>query len=304
VREPLTFHTLDVFTGRAFAGNPLAVVENADALDDARMQAIAREFNLSETVFLRSPKDPLNTAAVRIFTPTGELPFAGHPTVGAAVLLAETRAAEVLARQNVVVTLEAPAGALRCEVIRSRASGVSYAEFATPFLPQPHADAPAAEAIAAALGLDVADIGFDGHAPLFCAAGPSFLFAPLASAAALDRAAKRAPHFGEALSGAIGLYAYTRETVEEASAIQARMFAHGQGFDEDPATGSAAAAFACVALAFESPEDGEHELFIEQGRQIGRPSRITLRMQVAEGRLAGVEIGGQAVRVSEGRLFA
>lgn len=301
---PLRFHTLDVFTNRAFAGNPLAVVENADALSDAQMLAIAREFNLSETVFLQGPRDPLNTAAARIFTPGGELPFAGHPTVGAAVLLAETRGADMLARHDVVVTLEERIGVIRCEVIRSR-GGVAYAQFSLPALPTKlDAPPPPPAALAAALGLEPQDIGFDGHAPSRHSAGPAFLFAPLGSAAALERARKAAPHFAAVIGEAIGVYAYTRETKHENSAIQARLFAHGVGFDEDPATGSAAAAFAGVALDFERPEDGEHELFIEQGHQMGRPSRITLRMSVAQGRLTDVAIGGQAVRVSEGRLIA
>jgi trans-2,3-dihydro-3-hydroxyanthranilate isomerase len=303
VSGPLRFHTLDVFTDRAFAGNPLAVVEAADGLSDADMQAIAREFNLSETVFLQSPRDPLNTAAARIFMPAAELPFAGHPTVGAAVLLAQTRAPEVLARQSVVVTLEERVGTIRCEVIRSR-SGVAYAQFATPFLPQKQSGAPSRAALADALGLEAEDIGFDGHAPARCAAGPSFVFAPLRSAAALNRAAPQAPYFAAMMNGDVGLYAYTRETLRPESAIQARMFGHGVGVVEDPATGSAAAAFARIALEFEKPDDGEHELFIEQGHKMGRPSRITLRLRVAGGELAGVEIGGQAVRVSEGKIIA
>lgn len=298
----LSYHLLDVFTDKRFTGNPLAVVEGANALGAAEMQTIAQEFNLSETVFLREPRDPVNSAAVRIFTPQRELPFAGHPTIGAAALLAETRAGDVLSRNDVVVILEAEIGPVRCEVLRGR-SGVTYAECALPSTPRRGAAAPAAKALAAALSLAPEDIGFDAHEPVICAAGPAFVFVPLRSRAALNRARRIPEAFGAIVDPAVvGAFLYTRETVNPSSAIHARALAHGLGFEEDPATGSAAAAFAAVALAFERPDDGEHELFIEQGYAMGRPSRITLRMWVEQGVLARVAVGGQVVRVGEGRL--
>jgi trans-2,3-dihydro-3-hydroxyanthranilate isomerase len=297
----LAYHLLDVFTARRFCGNPLAVVEGADALSPDEMQAIAREFNLSETAFLLAPRDPVQTARIRIFTPQRELPFAGHPTIGAAALLAETRAGALLAAQPVALVLEAAIGLLRCEALRGT-SGVTYAECALPAPPQAGPDAPGKEAIAAALSLDPDDIGFDAHAPAFFSVGPSFLFVPLRARAALDRA-RRAPELFAALLGdAAGAYLYTKEPVDPVAAVHARMLAQGLGFEEDPATGSAAAAFAAVALAFERPNDGAHEFFIEQGYAMGRPSRITLRMWVDGGRLSRVVIGGQVVRVAEGRL--
>lgn len=297
----LAYHLVDVFTDRPFTGNPLAVVEGAQPLSAPQMQAIAREFNLSETVFLQEPRDALHSAGLRIFTPERELPFAGHPTIGAAAVLAETRAGDALARNGVVVVLEAGVGLLRCETLRGRA-GVTYAECALPMTPSAAGPAPAPEDLAAALSLDVADIGFDAHVPSAFAAGPAFVFAPLRSRAALDRARRAPQAFAAALGDAAGVFLYTRETADPAAAIHARMFAHGLGFEEDPATGSAAAAFAAVALAFERPEDGEHELFIEQGYAMGRPSRITLRMRVAQGELTRVRIGGQVVRIGEGRM--
>ncbi|WP_424360677.1 PhzF family phenazine biosynthesis protein [Methylocystis parvus] len=297
----LSYALLDVFTDRRFAGNPLAVVEGAHALGGDEMQAIAREFNLSETVFLLEPRDPVHTARVRIFTPATELPFAGHPTIGAAAYLAETRAGDLLSRHGVAVVLECKLGLLRCEALRGR-SGVTYAELALPVVPATLAGAPDGAALADALSLAPEDIGFDGHAPTIRAAGPAFVYVPIASRAALDRARRAAP-FSDVIGAAAGAFLYTRETVDPASAVHARMFANGLGIDEDPATGSAAAAFAAVALEFERPDDGEHELFIEQGYAMGRPSRITLRMTVERGALTRVAIGGQAVRVGEGRLF-
>ncbi len=301
MRRSLVYHLVDAFTDRRFSGNPLAVVEGAEALSAQEMQAIAREFNLSETVFLREPLDPAHSAGLRIFTPERELAFAGHPTIGAAALLAETRAGDALARNGVVVVLEAGVGALRCETLSGR-NGVTYAECALPMTPRKAGPAPAPQALAAALSLPVEDIGFDAHVPSAFAVGPAFVFAPLRSRAALDRARRAPEAFAAALGDAAGVFLYTRETVDPAAAIHARMLAHGLGFDEDPATGAAAAAFAAVALAFERPEDGEHELFIEQGYAMGRPSRITLRMGVARGALARISIGGQVVRVGEGRL--
>ncbi|WP_457798344.1 PhzF family phenazine biosynthesis protein [Methylocystis sp. S23] len=297
----LTYHLLDVFTDRRFTGNPLAVVEGADALSDAQMQAVAREFNLSETVFLLEPRDPVHSARMRIFTPAAELPFAGHPTIGAAALLAETRARDLLSRHGVAVALECALGLIHCEALRG-SGGVAYAELTLPGTPTTLEGAPPPRALAEALSLAPEEIGFGAHLPTRHAAGPAFVFAPVASRAALDRA-RRAPQFSAVAGAAAGVFLYTRETVDPASAVSARMLANGLGIDEDPATGSAAAAFAAVALRFERPSDGEHELFIEQGYAMGRPSRITLRMTVEKAALARVAIGGQAVRVAEGRLL-
>lgn len=298
--QALRFHILDVFTDRKYCGNPLAVVEGAHALVAGEMQAIAREFNLSETVFLLEPRDPVHTARARIFTPATELPFAGHPTIGAAALIAETRASDLIARSDVAIVLEEESGPVRCEARRTR-SGLLYAQFASPALPKQTGESASSEAFARALSLAPAEIGFGAHVPTTYAAGSIFAFVPLCSRAALDRA-RRTAAFEETLGQAIGAYLYTRETVDAASAIHARMLANGLGFEEDPATGSAAAAFAGVAHEFEEPDDGEHEIFIEQGYAMGRPSRITLRMRVEGGRLESVIVGGCVVRVAEGWL--
>ena len=172
---------LDVFTETPLAGNPLAVVLDADGLDDARMQAIAREFNLPETVFVFAPRDPVNTAALRIFTPGRELPFAGHPTVGAAALVAHLRAPQMLAAQDLRLVLEEQVGDVVC-VARHRRGQALAASFTLPRLPQEGGPAPSAEEIAARLGLAPADIGFGAHRPVVYGAGVDFVFAPLASA--------------------------------------------------------------------------------------------------------------------------
>ncbi|PWB84513.1 MAG: PhzF family phenazine biosynthesis protein [Methylocystaceae bacterium] len=296
----LRFHTLDVFTRAKFAGNPLAVVLDADRLDGAEMQNIAREFNLSETVFVLEPRDRVNTARLRIFTPASELPFAGHPTIGAAVLIARTRAADILARQGLVVTLEEEVGVLRCEVVER--GGAPLARFTTPRPPVRIGEAPPLDLLARSIGLEAGDIGFDGHTPSVYSAGVEFAFVPVGTRDALDRARPDPALFSSAMGAASGAYLYTRDTVEESSAVCARMFTNGLGIGEDPATGSAAAAFAGVAHAFEAPEDGEHELIIEQGYKMGRPSRIILGLSVAAGRLVGVSVAGHAIGVSQGEL--
>jgi trans-2,3-dihydro-3-hydroxyanthranilate isomerase len=300
VKSTLAFNTLDVFTDQKFSGNPLAVVSGADRLSDSQMLAIAREFNLSETVFLLEPRNPVNSARLRIFTPATELPFAGHPTIGAAILIAQMRAGEMLARHDLVVVLEETIGTIRCEVIKGR-GGATFAQFAIPEAPRKIKATPSPVALARAFSLEPADIGFARHAPSIYSAGLAFIFIPLRSRAAVDAARIDATEFS-ALTDVSGAYLYTNETVNSASAVYARMFPRGLGISEDPATGSAAAAFAGVAHEFERPEDGDHEFFIEQGHKMGRPSRITLRMTIEDGRLASVQIGGQAVRVSEGTL--
>jgi trans-2,3-dihydro-3-hydroxyanthranilate isomerase len=294
------FYTLDVFTREPLAGNPLAVVIDCDGLDSSRMQRIAREFNLSETVFVLPARNPINTARVKIFTPATELPFAGHPTVGTAVLLASLRAPELAGGRDLAVVLEEEVGDIHCTVRLAR-EAASYAYFDLPRLPEKIGDADA-RALAAALSLAPADIGFDGHAPSVYSAGTPFCFAPIASRAALVRAKPDPALIARAAADGRGVYLYARDTLDPAHAVHARMFGAGVGISEDPATGAAAAAFAGVAMEFEKPGDGEHAIVIEQGFAMGRPSLITLGMHVERGQLIGATIGGHAVRVSEGSL--
>jgi len=297
----LKFHLLDVFADRPFCGNPLAVVDNADALAPAEMQAIAREFNLSETIFLLEPHNPVHTARARIFTPQRELDFAGHPTVGATALIAQTRGRDMLMRSSLAIALETGVGVLRCEARRA-GDDLVYAQVALPTPPWSPRPSPSVPALAAALCLPEAEIGFGAHRPSVFDSGATFVFAPVKSRAALESARPDPSLFPLAARDAIGVYLYTLETYEPMSAIHARMLAHGLGFDEDPATGSAAAAFAGVAMAFERPEEGEHEIRIEQGDAMGRPSRITLFMSVENGELADVAIGGLVRPFGQGVL--
>ncbi len=297
--EHARFHTLDVFTHSKFSGKPLVVFEYGDGLAQSDMAALAREFNLP-AAFLCAPRDPVNSARMRVFTPWGEeRSFSAQALVGVAILLARTRAGEILARREVVVVLEIAEEIFSCEAICSK-SGVCYAQFALSRAAKQGGEAPGAGLLAAALALTPQDIGFRGHAPRSYSAYAPFVFVPVGSRAALDRASPAPALFEQVLGGTAGLYLYTAETIAPDSAIHARLF--GPGGVEDPASGAAAAAFAGAALEFERPKDGEHQIFIEQGHKIDRPSRLTLRMSVAGGALANIHLGGQAVEIAHGEL--
>jgi len=299
-----SYAILDVFTETALAGNPLAVVRDAAGLDDAAMQAIAREFNLSETVFVLPATRPGHTARVRIFTPARELPFAGHPTVGASILLAADRFGDAAGEQEAVIVLEEEVGPIRCGVTL-RAGRPGEAEFDVPRRPSMLAAPIDKDAAAAALGLLPREVGFENHVPCAFEAGVPFAFVPVHG---LDAVARAAPVPG-LWAGAFGgdrpnsAFVYCRDCVRHDAAFHARMFAPEMGIGEDPATGSAAAAFAGVVHRFDAPSDGRHVLPIEQGVEMGRPSSIRLEIDVAAGELHAVRIGGSAVRVAEGTLF-
>jgi len=287
------FATLDVFTDRRFAGNPLAVVLDSEALDAAAMQAIAREFNHPETVFVFAPADPAHRARVRIFTPARELPFAGHPTVGTAVLLG---ARDGGGRDLV---LEEGIGPVQC-TLESTSGGAPGARFAIPQLPAEVGPAADDAAIAAALSLAPSDIGEGG--PARWSAGIPLTFVPVASLAAMARCRPDLAKFDAAFGAGAAVYVFCKETVEPGHHFHARMFAPGMGVPEDPATGSAAAAF--TGLLARRLSDGTHALVIEQGYEMGRPSLIRLTAEVAAGRLLSASIGGNAVIVTEGTIEA
>lgn len=297
------FVTLDVFTSLRFAGNPLAVVLDSEGLGTVEMQAIAREFNLSETVFVFPAADPHQRADIRIFTPARELPFAGHPTVGTAVLLAvidqhgKPGAAAFGLREQV--------GVVPCVAeVQSETSGT--ARFRLPRLPSSWGEGKDTAACAWALGLDPTEIGFDRHVPSRHSGGVGYDLVPVASLDALARSKAQ----GEAFDKAFGdsdhpaAYVYTRVPDAEGLRFRARMFGPGMGIAEDPATGSAAAAFAGALMQCEPLGDGEHDIVIEQGVEMGRPSDIFLQMVIRNGALVAAEIGGGAVVVSRGELLA
>jgi trans-2,3-dihydro-3-hydroxyanthranilate isomerase len=287
------FATLDVFTDRRFAGNPLAVVLDAEALDTAAMQAIAREFNHPETVFVFAPADPAHRARVRIFTPARELPFAGHPTVGTAVLLGPRDGG------GRDIVLEEGIGPVRC-TLESTSEGGGSARFAIPQLPTEVGPTADVAAIAAALSLAPSDIG-EGR-PARWSAGIPLTFVPVTSLATIARCRPDLAKFDAAFGAGAAVYIFCNETAEPGHHFHARMFAPGMGVSEDPATGSAAAAFA--GLLARRLSDGTHAFTIEQGYEMGRPSVIRLTAEVAAGRLVSASVGGNAVVATEGTIEA
>lgn len=286
--------TCDVFTDTAFQGNPLAVVLDAHGLDSDRMQTIAREFNLSETTFVLPSVDPKNTARVRIFTPGGELPFAGHPTVGTAFVLATLG---LTGKSRDCITLEEGVGPVPVKLeFNSSATHVVRCTLSTPRTPERLAAGPARSDVAAMLGLVVADLTYDTEV---WNCGVPYLVVPM-TLDALSRAELDGPRWRTLLSGTP-----TREVYPVAPAgdhtWRVRMFAPGHGVAEDPATGSAAAAFAGW-LAQHETCDGRARWTILQGGEIGRPSRIELEADVDGGVVRAVRVGGAAVLVSEGEI--
>lgn len=296
----------DVFTGTRLEGNPLAVVFDAEGLGCEVMQAVAREMNLSETVFVLPPDNPAHAHRLRIFTPATELPFAGHPTVGAAVALAERQYGEVEGDLDLVTMLEENVGPVRAAV-RLRANLPTFAEFDLPKLSERLAYEPDIDGLSAMLGLNPRDIGFENHRPSLWSAGVPFLAVPLHDLAATGRItfdrqiwAKVAP--ADALRRA-PIYVYCRSGVHHGASFHARMFSPPMGILEDPATGAAAAALSGAIHHFDALPDGLHRLLIEQGVEMGRPSHIHLHIEVNGNRVSRARIGGEAVPIASGTLY-
>lgn len=274
----------DVFTEQAFGGNPLAVIPDASGVAEAQMQRIAREFNFSETTFVLPPEDAAHDAKVRIFTPTRELMFAGHPTVGTAIALAG------LGKAGPKMVLELGVGPIPVTVTDH------HAAFATRV---PLATAPAAppETVAGCLGLELPALRQDRHPPIEASLGTPFTLVELTDPDALDAASPNIDGFRAATSdpGRLAILAYVRNGAQ----IEARMFAPLGGILEDPATGSAAAALA----AYLGQLDGVSGTFdISQGVKMGRPSRIEAEVLVENGAPVEVRIAGHAIKIMEGRL--
>jgi trans-2,3-dihydro-3-hydroxyanthranilate isomerase len=289
--------TVDVFTDRAFGGNPLAVVLDAGGLSTAQMQAIAVEFNYSETTFVLPPRDAAHDAQVRIFTVTSEIPFAGHPNVGTAFVLA-TQAAKPPAR----LKFEEGAGLMPVEIL-TEGGRVVGAELTapqalkklTPF---------SAEQAAACISLTAADIRTDRHPPQIASVGLPFLVVEVASRDALRRARPDASAFARTFlcDGSDAVYFYTRDVPPaEACDLQARMFHPGSsGLSEDPATGSATVAAAALLADLASERDGELKLRIGQGVDMNRASLLLTRVVKQSGAIVSAHVGGGCVQMMEG----
>lgn len=296
----LRYYTLDVFTDQVFGGNPLAVFPEANALDSHQMQLIARELNLSETVFVTDSKNPDCMNRLRIFTPQRELPFAGHPTVGAAFLLAQIGAI-YLESGDTRVVFEESVGQVPVE-IRSRHGKPVYTQLTTAVRPQVDNDVPGREVVASMLGLDESDISEESFAIQMASCGVPFLLVQLNTLSAVARAQLNLlvwqQHLQESWASAV--YLYAREAVLPSSHIHARCFAPAMGVMEDAATGSAATALAGALALRSEKRDADFRWIIEQGFEIKRPSFLETQVVKRNSNVMTVKVGGASVMVLEG----
>jgi trans-2,3-dihydro-3-hydroxyanthranilate isomerase len=289
----------DVFTDRPFAGNPLAVFPDGRGISDHTMAKIARELNLSETVFVLPAEQPGHARRLRIFTPGSELPFAGHPTIGTAHVLTALREVETHEGENRLVLQEGvgPIG-VRVDVRDSRPV---FVQLQAARLPEVGPAPPPADDLAQVVGLTVDDLA---GAPVGLSCGVPLLFVPLRDRAALGRARVRIDRLAAVLSSwwTRELYLFTRDVETPGTDFRARMFAPSIGVVEDPATGSAAVALA-GHLADQDPRaDGVLRWAIEQGVEMGRPSVLELEAEKSGGRVVAVRVGGASVLVAEGTM--
>lgn len=291
-----TYETVDVFTGSRFGGNQLAVFTDARGLSDAEMQSLAAEMNYSETTFVLPPADPANTARIRIFTRRHEMPFAGHPNVGTAYVLARHGRDEAG-----VLRFEEMAGLVTVKIKADAAGEVRGAVIDAPQPLSTGVELPTA-AIAACAGLDPQDIVIDAHRPVRASVGVHFVLAQVQSAS-LARATPDLSQFRAllkatpALEGRFSLFLYAREN---AGTLRARMFAPLGGTWEDPATGSASATLAALLLSLDGGASASFTL--SQGVEMGRPSQLDLTAHRASDGIRA-SVGGDCVPVFRGEAL-
>ena len=301
-----TYHLLDVFTDRPFGGNPVAVFPEAAALPEAAMRVIAGELNLSETVFVLPPRSG-GTARLRIFTPKMELPFAGHPTIGTAFLLAtlgvRTGPVASSAAETLHLLLEEESGPVPVTVRTVRGAPAS-ATLTAPRLPEFGDGVPSRRELAALLALDEPDVLDAEWRPRAASAGVPYLFVPVRDRRALARASVDLSVWRRSLATAWAphLYVITPDVERPGSSVRARMFAPAMGITEDPATGAAAAALAGYLAALSPRREGAVSWVIEQGFEMGRPSILEVAAELRDGTPMVVRVGGSAVLVGEGTL--
>jgi len=297
------FRIVNVFAEEALAGNPLAVFEDARSMDERTMQALALQFNLSETTFVLPPENPEHTFRLRIFTPAEELPFAGHPTVGSAFVLAHAGRIPLQGEKTSIVFGE-NVGPVRVDIRAHNGKPVS-SQLWVAQLPEFGPPAPATEEIAVALGLDPDDVLEDERdRPVTVSCGTPYLCVPLRSLDAVRRARISWEWWNRTMSThwTRAVFLFSHETESKDATVQARMFAPVFGIEEDPATGSAAAAFAGYLARREKLTAGSARWVIDQGIEMGRPSRMEVEADAANGALTAVRVAGPSVVMTEGHL--
>ncbi len=292
----INYHLLDVCTDTQFRGNPLAIVPKADLLNAEIMQKIAREFALSETAFISQPVTKRNTAKIRIFTPAGELPFAGHPTIGTAVFLGLTQRATA-------IRIEEKVGVITC-VMDKLGKKLGEANFSVPHLPEEVGTAPDKVAIAQTLGLAPEQIGCAVFEPARYSGGLEYMLVPVQDRKALSSIKLNQRGWTDVYGTGHGasVYAFTLNNEKNGPDFLARMFDLTLPGTEDPATGSAAAALIGLVAKNIQQETGQFNYTVEQGIDMGRPSLIKMQVGKRDGKLVHGGIGGKAILIGQGVL--
>ncbi|MBI5666849.1 MAG: PhzF family phenazine biosynthesis protein [Chloroflexi bacterium] len=295
----LHYHLVDVFTDQRFGGNPLAVFTNGRGLTTETMQAIAKEFNLSETTFVLPPEDPANDWRVRIFTPASELPMAGHPTVGTSFVLATEKLVDV-SEQQPTIRLEELVGVIPVTFTFDGGQPVMATMQQLP--PRFGPVFEDRRAVADMLCLDVSALD-DGPVEVI-SCGTPFLLVPVKTLAAVQNIRLRIDIWERALANyeSSKLFVFTRETIYPGSTVHSRMFAPSLGIREDPATGAASGPLGCYLVKYGWVKANPAVIVSEQGIEIGRPSFIHIRIEQTGGQINGVFVGGQCVYIGKGYI--
>lgn len=298
----IRYLTTDVFTGTRFGGNQLAVIPDARGIPEELLLPICREFNYSETTFVYPPEQAGHTRRVRIFTPGGEVPFAGHPTIGTAIVLAAT--GEIpLENGEARIIFEENVGAVPV-VIRGVHAGGGWAQLSAAKMPEIGPPVPSRSMLAKMLGLTTDDIMATSERPQAVSCGLPFLIVPLTSVAAVSKARVNVERWEETLAHAWAsmIWVYAADAEGGDRHYRARMFAPGISVPEDPATGSAAVTFAGFLAARSRTRNGTLAWTVDQGVEMGRPSRLEIEADKTDGTVAALRVGGEAVLVAEGQM--
>jgi trans-2,3-dihydro-3-hydroxyanthranilate isomerase len=297
----LRYHIVDVFTDRAFGGNPLAVFTNGRGIQPELMQSIAKELNLSETTFVLPPENSENDYRVRIFTPGAELPMAGHPTVGTSFILAREHMIELKADET-TIRLEEGVGLIPVSInFKDGAPDLIWMQ-----QPLPRFGPRFEDAGKIAEMLSIAPEAIETRWPLeVVSCGVPFLFVPLKNLEAIRAIRFRLDVWERALRdfGITEVFVFTTETELEGSSVHSRMFAPALGVSEDPATGGASGPLGCYLVRHEAfPVTERAEFTSEQGIEMGRPSIIKIIIEQEAGEISRVRIGGRCRFMGEGYL--
>jgi trans-2,3-dihydro-3-hydroxyanthranilate isomerase len=297
----MRYFTTDVFTSRRFGGNQLAVLPDARGLTSEQMLAITREFNYSETTFVLPPDNPANTRKVRIFTPGSEIPFAGHPTVGTAFVLAAIGEVKLDDAETRVV-LEEGVGPVPV-TIRAENGKPTFCQFSVAKLPEVGPPLPSRSILAQCLSIDEGDLLDGAWMPQIVSCGLEFAFVPVRDRSVVARSRMHLESWEKHLANTPGqaVMIFALDAEDRRHQVRARMFAPGFGVPEDPATGSACAALGGY-LAARSKQEGTHRWVVEQGYEMGRPSLIEVEADREGGAIIAVRVGGASVMVCEGDI--